>query len=586
MRLNSIIPLSSITLAALAATSTLLAPANAHACGGTFCDGQAMPVEQTGENILFVRDGDTVEAHIQIQYNPDTDASQFAWVVPVTEVPTFAVGSEALFQNLLNGSVPNYGRDYDLVCDDDSNGTAQSTAGGTSTGGEDGGGETGDTGGDPTVVYEETVGAYDITVLQGGTVELLMQWLADNGYTQDPAAEPIFENYLEEEYLFVALKLTTNAEVSEIHPIVLTQESGEACVPLKLTQIAAQENMEVRTFFLGDARTVPTNYKHVLINPLRVDWANFADNYKEVITMAVDHASAEGRAFVTEFAGSSESIQPVYIHDDASGESFASHDAPTTITTGLLQSWNLMYCDEWEGCNFQSELLKPILDQFMPVPDGMDPWTYYDCPECFAAMADLTVWDGAAFGQMLEDRLFAPARNANELLANHPYLTRLYTTISPYEMTEDPVFEQNPDLDEVPQQRMALGEVDCEGATIWTLPGGEQIYSPDLSFPEFPEEDPWAMTVEQGTTIGANQVLADMCPEIISAISVNNQKYNFQGSFGQCGGETDSGETDGGGQNDSGGAGSCACTADSDAGGWGGLFLAALFGVGLRRRRD
>ena len=35
-----------------------------------FCDGgpQPMPVDQTGENILFVWDGDTIEAHIQIQY--------------------------------------------------------------------------------------------------------------------------------------------------------------------------------------------------------------------------------------------------------------------------------------------------------------------------------------------------------------------------------------------------------------------------------------------------------------------------------------------------------------------------------------
>jgi MYXO-CTERM domain-containing protein len=572
-----------VTLAALAATGTLLQPTAATACGGTFCDGQAMPVEQTGENILFVRDGSTVEAHIQIQYNPDTDASQFAWVVPVTEVPTFTVGSDELFENLLMGSVPNYGRDYDLVCD--GGGTFSTTSASTTgtTAADTGDGDTGG-GGDPTVVYEETVGAYDITVLQGGTVESLMQWLGDNGYTQDPAAEPIFENYLEEEYLFVALKLTTNAEVSEIHPIVLTQQSGEACVPLRLTQIAAEENMEVRTFFLGDARTVPTNYKHVLVNPLRIDWANFADNYKEVITMAVDHASAEGRAFVTEFAGPSDVVPEVWIHPNADGTTFNDHATPSQVATNLLETWNLMDCNEWEGCTYRSELLKPILDQYMPVPDGVNPWDYYDCPECYEAMADWSVWDGAAFGQMLESRLFEPARNANQLLENHAYLTRLYTTISPFEMTEDPVFEQNPDLDEVSQQRMAIGEVDCEGATIWTLPGGEQIYSPDLSFPEFPEEDPWAMTVEQGTTVGANQVLADMCPEIIAAISTNNQKYNFQGNLGQCGGDDDGGETAAGGQNDSGSGSGCACSTEGNTSGWGGLLMAALFGIGLRRR--
>ena len=161
----------SFSVCALAGATTLLAPTPAQACGGTFCDAQSMPVEQTGENILFVQGDGKVEAHIQIQYNPDTDAGQFAWVVPVTQVPTFAVGSEEFFQNLLNGSVPNYGRDYDNLCDDNFSTNASATSG---RGGDESSGTDSDGGSDPTVVYEETVGAYDITVLEGGTVESLM----------------------------------------------------------------------------------------------------------------------------------------------------------------------------------------------------------------------------------------------------------------------------------------------------------------------------------------------------------------------------------------------------------------------------
>src|SRR5690606_8285409 len=55
---------------------------DAAACGGTFCDAgpQVMPVDQRGENILFVVDGDTVEAHVQIEYTGDPE--KFAWIVP------------------------------------------------------------------------------------------------------------------------------------------------------------------------------------------------------------------------------------------------------------------------------------------------------------------------------------------------------------------------------------------------------------------------------------------------------------------------------------------------------------------------
>jgi hypothetical protein len=81
----------------------------ASACGGTFCDSgpRAMPVDQKGENILFVTDGTTVEAHVQIQYKGDP--SRFAWIVPMPAVPVVTVGSELLFTNLLQATVPSYG---------------------------------------------------------------------------------------------------------------------------------------------------------------------------------------------------------------------------------------------------------------------------------------------------------------------------------------------------------------------------------------------------------------------------------------------------------------------------------------------
>src|SRR5258708_30476467 len=79
------------------------------ACGGTVCDTgpRAMPVDQKGENILFVVSQGQVEAHIQIQYKGD--AARFAWVLPVPALPDVEVGSEALFQNLLAGTVPRFG---------------------------------------------------------------------------------------------------------------------------------------------------------------------------------------------------------------------------------------------------------------------------------------------------------------------------------------------------------------------------------------------------------------------------------------------------------------------------------------------
>ena len=87
-------PKLTLPLACLTALGLLAAPNRAQACGGTFCDNQPqpMPVDQSGEDILFVLDGQEVEVHIRIQY--EGDAERFAWVVPLQGIPEVSVGSE------------------------------------------------------------------------------------------------------------------------------------------------------------------------------------------------------------------------------------------------------------------------------------------------------------------------------------------------------------------------------------------------------------------------------------------------------------------------------------------------------------
>src|ERR1700732_4189663 len=65
----------------------------AGACGGRFC--QRIPVDQTGEKILFAADGHDVTAHVQIQYKGE--AKNFSWILPVPTPPKLDVGTDALF---------------------------------------------------------------------------------------------------------------------------------------------------------------------------------------------------------------------------------------------------------------------------------------------------------------------------------------------------------------------------------------------------------------------------------------------------------------------------------------------------------
>src|SRR5512146_2187102 len=79
----------------VAALGAAMLPArSAEACGGFFCS--QIPVTQAGEHLLFSVDQDSegnsiVTAQIQIQYTGS--AADFAWVLPLADVPELSVGS-------------------------------------------------------------------------------------------------------------------------------------------------------------------------------------------------------------------------------------------------------------------------------------------------------------------------------------------------------------------------------------------------------------------------------------------------------------------------------------------------------------
>jgi MYXO-CTERM domain-containing protein len=574
------------SIAALALAIPMLTPAEADACGGTFCDGgpATMPVDQTGENILFKIGADYVEAHIQISIDPNTDADKFAWVVPVTAIPEFSVGSQLFLNNMLNASVPTYGlaQQTDFCGDGGDDGLGNGGTGAASDGGEGDPGD-GDNGGDggPSIVFQGSVGAYEIAVLDGGTIEGVMTWLGDNGYQQDPTAEPILAYYLEEEFLFVALKLGVQAGVGDVHPIVIKYSGTEPCVPIRLTAIAAADDMDIRTFFLGDARVVPVNYRHVLINSLRLDWFNLAANYKEVISMAVDAQEADGNAFVTEYAGTSANISMAGVIDDSwNAAAFAALIDSPIGAYELLQQQNLMYCDlGWDNvCTTYHPLLQGILDQYIPVPAGVEPVEFYDCLSCYAAQIDLTAWDAVEFAAAIDERIIKPGNHARDLVMQNPYLTRMYTTISPSEMNADPIFRSNATLPEVPNVRIANQTTHCDGSVSVDLPDGRQVFFPvgePLVWPAFQDEMPWDEDIDQDG-------MAQDAP-LINLVD-NTEKINDlldEYNDGRLAGGPDGGANLGDGN-----ASGCACSADADEPARGGLLALGMLGVfGLLRRR-
>lgn len=572
-----------------------LSPREADACGGTFCDTgpQAMPVDQSGENILFVLDGTTVEAHVQIQYQGS--AERFAWVVPMPAVPEVSVGSQPLFTRLLQSSVPTYA----MQTQNDNCGGGGGAGGALSMGGSSsgGGGSGGADAGGPQVVFEKTVGAFEVVALKGGTAVEVVDWLQNNNYQNIPSAPQILQDYVVKNYVFVAIKLTAGAGLDEIHPLVFKYPGNEPCVPLKLTRVAATEDMAVRAFFLGNDRVVPLNYRHVTLNPVQLNWLSLGANYKAVVSKAVDSAVANGRSFVTEYAGKSNIVSPVGVFSSVWNAAPFQSIAPEAVVDELGKQ-GLAFCSGGGACSYGHPLVQSLLNEYLPVPSGVKEADFYGCLSCNSALIDKTKWNASEFASAFSQRIVEPAVHAKALLDKWPYLTRLYTTISPAEMTEDPIFQALPGLPDVQAYQLAVRRVACDGKSGMILPDDREVaLDGAFGWPSWSSAMPFAEDIEEFKASGVKLTLVDNTAEIDALLSDWNQQHGWPPKpSGGAGGTGTGGYSPGTGGFYSGTGGSGQALSPGGGGGCGvsprspltGLVLLAgllVFALGRRRRR-
>ena len=535
-----------VLFGALLAVGLLSAP-RAEACGGFFC--AQTPIDQAGERIVFGVSGNAVEAHIQIQYQGD--ARKFAWVVPVQARPKpLEIGSAQLFTYLDQVTQPRFQLQWDDSC---------SPLFGLPRGGDVADSAPPEAGaGGVVVVSREDVGPYDAVTLTADDAVELRTWLTTNGYDIPESTGKALEPYVGNGYYFIALKLQQDKGVGDLKPLVVKFEGNRPCIPIRLTAIAARPDMPIIAYVLAQKRAVPVNYRHVLINPTRVDWLSGGRNYPQVATAAVDEAG--GRAFLTEFAGSATSF----------GQNFTQffgrnyNTAALATYTHPVDFANAMMSQGFLG----DSSVQGLLRRFIPMPaslvqQGVPEAQFYNNLSYYRPSIDSdpgrAPFDTQGFAKELEAQVVQPMKSAAALLNAYPYLTRLYTTMSAEEMTVDPDFDFNTDAPDVSnvftakahfescQQDFTKREVRIE------LPDGRYFFT-RLNQPI--NQGPNAERVEQYSEVGAPAILKDNSPLILGVI-----------------------QELGGGR-----VGGCGCGA-TDAGS--AAMLALLFGAwSLRRRRN
>jgi hypothetical protein len=491
--------LSSLFLGAGIAAGVVLArPTPSSACGCFAPPDPTVPVVQAGEQIAFAVEDGIVTAHIKVQYAGP--AAEFGWLLPLPAEPQLELGTDELFAQLIATTQPKYrlAREYEGACPFDPNNPGSFPASDSEGGSRDE---------DEVLVRQDSVGPYDYAILRGDTREPMLQWLRDNRFFIPAGTEDVVGPYIRPGSHFLALKLRKGQSTGDLQPVVLRYASDLPMIPIILTSVAANPDMGILVWMLGGARAIPRNYYHTLINDAAVDWLNAGQNYLDLVTRAVDEAP-EHRSFVTEFAGDSTRMRDVLDYDGRFGD-----PAHLATLTDAVQFVEQVFADGYGvGSNqppfFQPQLTSQaiaVLSRHLPVPaklttDGITPNDYYVNLRYWAEIAamspseypdlDLDL-DPAVVAAELEERVVAPTLAAGRLFRDHPYMTRLFTTLSPDEMTRDPVFSFNPDLPEVPNVRTARLVFECDG------PDGDIADVPATII----TADGWTLRLPQGTRV-------------------------------------------------------------------------------------
>ena len=304
-------------LGGLGALAALLATPAAHACGGFFCGAQ--PVDQTAERILFEVGQDTVTMTTQISFTGE--AADFAWVLPLSEVPV--ADSLAVFhQRALNALDANTGPVFNMP------GECFSYVPGANYAAPSAAEDADDSG--VTVYIRQEVGDYDVAVIESDDPAALVAWLRTEGYRITDAMVPYVERYTSEGLKFLALKLLPGADVSDLAPFRFTLPGTTPSIPLRMTALAAEPEMSIVTFVLGNERYEGKNWDNLTIaddrikfNPYRYAGSGVLTNWASLVAQAVDEAGGQG--WVTEFAGPSASYAEL-VRQQVQNGNFATED--------------------------------------------------------------------------------------------------------------------------------------------------------------------------------------------------------------------------------------------------------------------
>jgi hypothetical protein len=230
----------------------------------TSADGVIVPPNdyymwETSQQAAIFYESSTQMETMVVSMNYTGTARDFAWIIPVPTQPTVEKGSQTLFSSLETITGYDYYYDYDYALPSTMSGAEKS---------------------DVTVVEQKTVDYYDITVLSSTDSKALSKWLNDNGYQYPEKYAYIFNDYINNDWYFVAAKIaptltddtiiTSQLASGTATPLQLTFTAKNIIYPMKISQAVTSNQalsyVNVTLYVITDHRQEAIGYSETYAN--------------------------------------------------------------------------------------------------------------------------------------------------------------------------------------------------------------------------------------------------------------------------------------------------------------------------------
>ena len=364
-----------LTCLTAAVTLTIRAPL-ADACGGCFAPMETITNVDSHRMVISLSAEQTT-LWDQIRYSGDPE--DFVWVLPIpSSAATLDVADSLFFEELEQYTAPQVTAPQlppgpSCPPPPDGWGGAGVDAAASSDAGVD-------------IYREEVVGPYQTVVIGSEDANALVDWLTANGYNVPAATLPTIQHYIDNDSVFIVLRLAPDQGVSAMQPVRVQYPGYMATFPLKMVTVGAYGTLELTLWVIAEQRYEAINYGTAVIDQSDLVWDFWAgrSNYADLFRATID--AHGGKAWIAEYA---DALGAIWFSDYTEVE-IASQGIPFPYLTRLRTDQLLEHLSE-------DLVLGPAADassisRFMQADNGINLPPPPQCPD-WDNDGDPDTWD-------------------------------------------------------------------------------------------------------------------------------------------------------------------------------------------------